>query len=411
STAMVHHCVASIGLWILYGTSVFAIRDLKSTFEDLNIQKGLVYTPDEEAQHLARFEEELKGQAEFISTEDVADLFDETRPAIMQSFVDEINSKQKTWTASIEQGRLKTFSLGDTKRLCGTLREAASGLTKKVYAPEELQDLPADFDARSGFPKCSGVIGHIRDQSACGSCWAFGSTEAFNDRLCIKSDGNFTALLSAGEMNACAPSLGCKGGYPVRAWRWLHDAGIATGGDYVEREMTKADGCWPYDFPPCAHYEKSTKYVACQEARYSTPVCVQQCHNARASSDANRATPEECMIGFRDRHFMVESSPYQYSSVDDAKKAIATDGPVSAIIVIYEDFLAYKSGVYYKKNATEFGIGLHAVKIIGWGEENGEDYWLVANSWNEDWGDRGLCKIAFGQCGIEDQLLGGTPKV
>ncbi|KAF4651838.1 hypothetical protein FOZ61_009834 [Perkinsus olseni] len=313
---MAHHLYAVvICLEFLCGALVFAIRDLRSTFDNLKAQKGLVYSPEEEAQHLARFEEELKAQAKFISTEDVAELFDETRPAIMQSFVDEINSKQKAWTASIEQGRLKTFSLGDTKRLCGTLREAASGLTKKVYAPEELQDLPADFDARSGFPKCSGVIGHIRDQSACGSCWAFGTTEAFNDRLCIKSDGNFTELLSAGEMNACAI----------------------------------------------------------------------------------------------DRHFMKETSPHHYSSLDDAKKAIQTDGPVSAAFGVYEDFLAYKSGVY--KHTSGTFLGGHAVKIIGWGEEKGEGYWLVANSWNGDWGDHGFFKIAFGQCGINDLLLGGTPKV
>jgi len=27
-------------------------------------------------------------------------------------------------------------------------------------------------------------------------------------------------------------------------------------------------------------------------------------------------------------------------------------------------------------------LGGHAVKIIGWGVENGEKYWEVANSWN-----------------------------
>ncbi|KAF4690667.1 hypothetical protein FOZ60_017035 [Perkinsus olseni] len=316
---MVHPLfVASIGLWLLCGTSVFAIRDLKSTFEDLKDQKGLVYTPEEEAQHLARFEEELKAQAEFISTEDVAELYEETRPAIMQSFVDEINSKQKTWTASIEQGRFESFSLRDAKRLCGTLREAASGLTKKVYAPEELKDLPTDFDARSEFPKCSGVIGHIRDQSACGSCWAFGPTEAYNDRLCIKSDGKFTALLSAGEMNACAPSFGCGGGYPRAAWTWLHDAGIATGGDNVTRhDMTEADGCWPYDFAPCAHHVKSTKYPSCQGESHSTPGCAQLCHNGKYPISLEE-----------DRHFMAEESPHQYSGVNDAKISIQTDGPV-----------------------------------------------------------------------------------
>ena len=35
-------------------------------------------------------------------------------------------------------------------------------------------------------------------------------------------------------------------------------------------------------------------------------------------------------------------------------------------------------------------IGGHAVKIIGWGYENGTSYWLVANSWNTDWGDKGI---------------------
>lgn len=34
-------------------------------------------------------------------------------------------------------------------------------------------------------------------------------------------------------------------------------------------------------------------------------------------------------------------------------------------------------------------LGGHAIKILGWGEENGVPYWLAANSWNTDWGDNG----------------------
>ena len=47
--------------------------------------------------------------------------------------------------------------------------------------------------------------------------------------------------------------------------------------------------------------------------------------------------------------------------------------------------------------------GGHAVKIVGWGTEDGTDYWLVANSWNTSWGLEGFFKIARGgdQCGIE----------
>ena len=58
-------------------------------------------------------------------------------------------------------------------------------------------------------------------------------------------------------------------------------------------------------------------------------------------------------------------------------------------------------------------LGGHAVKIIGWGVEDGEDYWLVANSWNADWGDKGFFKILKGvnECGIEGQIVAGKSKM
>lgn len=62
-----------------------------------------------------------------------------------------------------------------------------------------------------------------------------------------------------------------------------------------------------------------------------------------------------------------------------------TNGPVEAAFTVYSDFLSYKSGVYKHTSGDEEGG--HAIKILGWGTENGVDYWLVANSWNTDWGD------------------------
>ena len=47
--------------------------------------------------------------------------------------------------------------------------------------------IPDSFDAREAWPQCSGIIGHIRDQSSCGSCWAFSTTETINDRHCIST--------------------------------------------------------------------------------------------------------------------------------------------------------------------------------------------------------------------------------
>ena len=71
--------------------------------------------------------------------------------------------------------------------------------------------------------------------------------------------------------------------------------------------------------------------------------------------------------------------------------------------------MVYKSGVYQHRFGQK--VGAHAVKIIGWGVQNATKYWLVANSWNEDWGDKGFFKILRGvdECGIEDQGVAGIP--
>lgn len=52
------------------------------------------------------------------------------------------------------------------------------------------------------------------------------------------------------------------------------------------------------------------------------------------------------------------------------------------------------TGVY--QHVTGEMLGGHAIKILGWGEENGTPYWLAANSWNSDWGDKGTTKPGFG---------------
>ena len=67
-------------------------------------------------------------------------------------------------------------------------------------------------------------------------------------------------------------------------------------------------------------------------------------------------------------------------------------------------------GVY--RHVTGEVLGGHAVKILGWGTENGTPYWLVANSWNYDWGDKGYFKILRGsnECGIEEDIFAGIPK-
>merc|ERR1712091_806469 len=88
---------------------------------------------------------------------------------------------------------------------------------KQVTDLEVGAEIPAEFDVRTQWPQCASVSGNIRDQSDCGSCWAFGSTEAFNDRRCIAVGD--TTLLSPEDTTANCGflscfSMGCNGGQP-----------------------------------------------------------------------------------------------------------------------------------------------------------------------------------------------------
>merc|ERR1712243_540613 len=91
-----------------------------------------------------------------------------------------------------------------------------------------------------------------------------------------------------------------------------------------------------------------------------------------------------------------------YSLKRDVKEIqieLKTNGPAEAAFTVYEDFPNYKSGVYQHVDGKP--LGGHAIRLLGWGEENGTPYWLVANSWNYDWGDGGTFKILRGSDHLE----------
>lgn len=82
-------------------------------------------------------------------------------------------------------------------------------------------------------------------------------------------------------------------------------------------------------------------------------------------------------------------------------------GPMETGFTVYSDFMSYRGGIY--KHTTGYMQGGHAVKMIGWGTENGTKYWLIANSWGTSWGEGGLFRIAEGECGVDQSVWACTP--
>ena len=84
---------------------------------------------------------------------------------------------------------------------------------------------------------------------------------------------------------------------------------------------------------------------------------------------------------------------------DNIKREIINNGPVVANIRLKTDFPTYKSGIYqYKKGPGVFNITQdHLVKIIGWGETNDLKYWIIENTWGEEWGEDGYAKIEISE--------------
>ena len=316
-------------------------------------------------------------------------------PATLEEMAQHINSLNLSWKAEAPS---KFGDFDDVKMLCGTILSHEEGFVAQAVEKEddgENDDIPAEFDVRTNWPDCASVSGNIRDQSACGSCWAFGSTEAFNDRLCIAT-GSKTLLSTTDTTANCGFaqcfSMGCNGGQPGMAWDWFKSHGVVTGGNY--EDIGSGSTCAPYPFLSCAHHVPATdKHPACPSKEFSTPSlkkCSEDGYGTEYSADKVKA-----------------ASSYSLKGVANIQKDIMQYGSATAAFTVYDDFPTYKSGVYRHTSGKQ--LGGHAIKMLGWGTEDGQDYWLIANSWNEEWGDNGTFKIVRGEnhCGIEGQVSAG----
>lgn len=286
-------------------------------------------------------------------------------------------------------------SLEYLRRLMGVHPDAGRFRLPELLDTESSaeDDLPAEFDARTAWPKCP-TIREVRDQGSCGSCWAFGAVEAMSDRVCIHSQGAVHFRFSADDLVSCCHTcgFGCNGGFPGAAWSyWVHK-GLVSGGPFGSNQ-----GCRPYEIAPCEHHVNGTR-PACNGEEGTTPKCKRECQPTYQVKYAD------------DRRFGRSSYSLQRDE-QKIRQEIFKNGPVEGAFSVYEDLLNYKEGVY--QHVAGKMLGGHAIRILGWGVENDTPYWLIANSWNTDWGQNGFFKILRGQnhCGIESDVSSGLPKL
>jgi len=309
----------------------------------------------------------------------------------LEKIAKQVNSAGSTWIASsnisernIDEEKLKMMNGALTPKMILPLKEVE---------PAGLM-LPIEFDSRKAWPSCK-TIGETRDQSMCGSCWAFSTASVMSDRICIHSGEKIHKRVSSTDLLTCCHDCGngCQGGWIESAFDYWVRSGVTTGGSYKDYSMCKS-----YPFPPCAHHvPASEKYDSCEHKVFPTPACSSACDNESELDIAN-----ERVFG---------SSSYRLNGHENIANEIMRNGPVAAAFTVYEDFYTYKSGVYQYVSGKY--LGNHAIKIIGFGVENDTPYWLIVNSWNESWGEQGLFKILRGSdhCGIESMAAAAVPRL
>uniref|UniRef100_A0A0A9VTD9 Cathepsin L n=1 Tax=Lygus hesperus TaxID=30085 RepID=A0A0A9VTD9_LYGHE len=247
----------------------------------------------------------------------------------------------------------------DELRRGGKLRRPAASMNVPLHVNSN-QPLPASVDWRT----TPGAVGEPRYIMMCESSWAFSALGSVVSQLAIKKGLHFP-LLSPQNLVDCTRTYilrddGCEGGWVDDAFQYIQQNGIQSEDDY-----------WYHGYDENCVFNKSL------------------------------VVPGVVVTGF----FGLKPG-----SEDDLMDAVANVGPISVTVGAYDNaFMTYGGGIYNPAPATcttDPRTPNHAVLLVGYGSEKGQNFWIIQNVWGGDWGEQGYMRLArngTNLCGIASQ--------
>ncbi len=236
-----------------------------------------------------------------------------SRKIDFESIIERVNRANTTWTAG-HHARWENMDWVGISSLMGTLPTPEN---MKFPALQTVAGQAADsFDPRTAWPGCQSLK-EVRDQSTCGSCWAFGAVEAMSDRICIASNQTDQTRISAEDLLSCCGVTcgnGCNGGYPEGAWSFFKTRGLSTGWLYGDKKWCRA-----YSLAPCSHHVNGTNPACKGDSR--TPTCAHEC-----SADSGRTYSSDMHKG---------KSVYAVRGEASIMHELSTNGPMEASFTVY----------------------------------------------------------------------------
>ena len=120
---------------------------------------------------------------------------------------------------------------------------------------------------------------------------------------------------------------------------------------------------------------------------------------------------QKCADSSQKRMYFAEQDSSKYfKTLSEIKKEIQSNGPISATIPVFPEYLIYKNGTYASKN-MEKPLGFQTLKIVGWGKDQvNQRYWVAESPFGRAWGEEGLVRIhtSYGKNMV---FLAGRPKI